>query len=350
MQNRDLQSFRLSNPNGLSVEILNIGGIIRSIHTPDRDGQLDNIVLGYEDLESYLVDPYYLGAIVGPFANRIADGKVPWYGGQLDLVVSDGRHHLHSDEAGIHKKLWSVDQYKAEDTDSIVLSLYLADGEGGYPGNRRIRAIYTLADDNSLGIQLIATTDKPTLMNLSSHSYFNLAGSTAWTNLSSIVHHNIRIHASRYLPVNPNLIPTGEMKTVADSAFDFRELCAIESRLNVSDEQLVYGKGFDHCFVLDGSDSFRPAVSVFEPDTGRTLDLYTNQNALQFYTGNDLKSSTGKPGECEGFAPRSGFCLEPEGFPDSPNQRNFPSAVLLPGEQYTNNIHLVFSTIPAAQS
>ena len=347
MQNKDIKSFHLSNRNGLSVEVLNLGGIIRSIYTPDREGKLENIVLGYSDPKSYLVDPYYLGAIVGPFANRIAHGKAQWIDGQLDLVVREGCHHLHSDDVGVHKKIWNFEHFAFENTDSLVLTLFLADGEGGYPGNREVKAIYSLADDNSLGIQLTATSDKPTLMNLSSHSYFNLVGSSVWPTPSSIVDHQIQIKANRYLPVNSELIPTGELKSVAHSTFDFRERCSIASRLAESEEQLVYGDGFDHCFVLDEFEATRPDVSVIEPDTGRTLDLYTNQAGLQFYTGNGLSPSSDKPGQHNVFATRSGFCLEPQGFPDSPNQLDFPSTVLLPGELYTNNIRLVFSTIPS---
>lgn len=319
--------FTLSNKNGIRVAITNYGGIITSIHTPDRNGKMGDIVLGFETLEGYLKEHPYFGALVGRYANRIGKAKFRLGGKEYRLAANNGENHLHGGLKGFDKVVWSPKTSSAADRSSLELTYVSKDGEEGYPGTLSVKVVYSLNDQNEFRIDYSARTDKVTVLNLTNHTYFNLAGS------GDILNHQLMLNADRYTPVDAGLIPTGELRAVQGTPFDFTRPSLIGSRIDQNDEQLKLGKGYDHHFVLRGeAGTLRPFAEVFEAGSGRTLSLSTTEPGVQFYTGNFLDGSLQGKGRKYDF--RSGFCLETQHFPDSPNRPSFPTVVLKPGQEF----------------
>jgi len=314
--------YTLTNKNGVQVKISNYGGTVTSWTTPDKNGKMDNILLGFDSLSGYLKRPPYFGALIGRYGNRIAKGKFKIDTATYILATNDGKNHLHGGVKGFDKVVWDV----VEPTDSIpsITLNYLAkDGEEGYPGNLKVTVKYTLTDNNELTIEYDAETDKPTVLNLTQHNYYNLAGDH-----NSILNHSLQIDADNFTPVDSTLIPTGEIKTVKGSAFDFTTATKIGARIDS-----VKG-GYDHNWVLNKKDNSLQLVATLSEETsGRKMEVYTTEPGLQFYSGNFLdgkfKDNAGK-----GFQKHSALCLETQHFPNSPNQPSFPTTLLKPGEKY----------------
>jgi aldose 1-epimerase len=335
-----VESFTLTNARGIEVRAITFGDIIVSVRVPDRDGRLDDVVLGHDDLDGYLAKSAYLGALVGRYANRIAGGRFTLDGRTYPLATNNGPNHLHGGVRGFDKHVWKAEPFERPGAAGVVFTRRSPDGEEGYPGNLDVRVTYTLTDRNDLSFEYFATTDKPTVVNLSQHSYFNLAGDGK----RDVLGHELTIDADRFTPVDKTLIPTGVLAPVAGTPFDFRKPTAIGLRIGADDEQLRIGGGYDHNFVLNRRrEGLTHAARVFEPTTGRTMDIATTEPGVQFYTGNFLDGSIkGKGGRAYGR--RYGFCLETQHFPDSPNQARFPSTVLRPGQQYRSQTVLTFGT------
>jgi aldose 1-epimerase len=309
----------------VEVRITNYGGIIVSLRAPDRKGKLDDIVLGYDSLDRYIAKTAYFGAIIGRYANRIAHGSFQLDGKTYSIPKNDGDNTLHGGIIGFDKVVWKAHEIK----NGIDLTYVSKDGDQGFPGTLTTTVRYTL-DGNDLRIEYSATTDKDTVLNLTNHSYFNLAGQAK----GDVLGHVVKINASKITPVDASLIPTGELKSVEGTPFDFRTPHAIGERIDATDEQLRFGVGYDENFVLDHpEDQLFEAAEVYEPTTGRILKVLTTQLAVQFYSGNHLDGSiTGKEGRV--YKPRFAFCLETEHYPDSPNHANFPSTELKPGQKF----------------
>lgn len=335
-----VELFTLTNAAGLEVRAMTYGGIIVSLRVPDRRGQLDDIVLGYDTAAAYAAPHPYFGAIVGRYANRIANARFTLDGKTYQLKANNGPNHLHGGVTGFDKVTWSGEPFQDERGAGVVLTYTSRDGEEGYPGTLAARVTYTLTDRNELIFDYHATTDAPTVVNLSQHSYFNLAGQGA----RDVLEHELQIHADRYTPVDDTLIPVGDLTPVADTPFDFRTPVAIGRRIAQEDVQLRRGRGYDHNYVLTRSGTgLQSAARVVERATGRTLEVSTTEPGLQLYTGNFLDGSiTGKRGRV--YRQRYGFCLETQHFPDSPNKPSFPSTVLRPGEEYRSRTVLTFGT------
>jgi aldose 1-epimerase len=336
---RPVTVYTLAGSGGVEIRVIDYGATILSIVAPDRDGRPGDIVLGYDDLASYLDASPYLGAVVGRYGNRIAAGRFTLDGVEHQLTTNDGANHLHGGEAGFDKVLWRSTPIDREGAIGVAFSYRSPDGEEGYPGTLDAEVDYLLTADNELVIDYRATTDAATPVNLTHHSYFNLAGA------GDILGHLLTIEADRYTPVGAGLIPTGELAPVAGSPFDFTRPIAIGERIDEEDAQLELGLGYDHNWVLRREDegasvsadgALAPmllAARVVEPTSGRVLEVETTEPGLQFYSGNFLDGSiTGKGGRVYGH--RSGFCLEPQHYPDSPNRAGFPSTILRPGERY----------------
>lgn len=322
--------YTLTNPNGLEAAITNYGGIVVRLKTPDRNGQLADVVLGFDTLDDYLKGHPYFGAIIGRYGNRIAKGRFQLNGVEYKLAVNNGENHLHGGLKGFDKVVWNARDVSTAEAPALELTYTSKDGEEGYPGTLHVTVVYTLTPANELKIDYAATTDKDTIVNLTNHSYFNLAGQGE----GDILGHELMINASRFTPVDAGLIPTGELRSVEGTPFDFRKPVAIGARINQDDQQLKYGNGYDHNFVLDRTgDGLVLAARVTEPKSGRVMEVYTTEPGIQFYSGNFLDGSNkGKGGKI--YQRRYGFCLETQHFPDSPNKPNFPSTVLRPGAKY----------------
>ncbi|PYS72792.1 MAG: galactose-1-epimerase [Acidobacteria bacterium] len=333
-QNVDI--YTLTNRRGAEVKITNYGGIITSLKVPDRKGKRDDIVLGFDNLDAYLKGSPYFGAIIGRYANRIAKGRFTLNGHQYTLAVNNGENHLHGGIKGFDKVVWTARPLKVPNGAALRLTYLSKDAEEGYPGNLSVRVIYTLTNANELKIEYWATTDKDTVINLTSHSYFNLAGQ----GIGDILNHQLLINARRFTATDAGSIPTGELKSVKGTPFDFTSAFRIGERINDDDQQLKFAKGYDHNFVLNGRmGTLRQAAVVYEPTSGRSMEIWTTEPGIQFYTGNFLDGTlTGKDGKV--YQQRYGFCLETQHFPDSPNHPSFPTAVLRRGQQYhTITIH-----------
>ncbi len=327
--------FALTNTNGLELRAMTYGGIITSLTVPDRSGAMGDIVLGFGRLEEYFKGSPYFGAIVGRYGNRIAGGRFTLDGRGYTLAKNNGPNHLHGGQKGFDKVVWKA--VPSTSGTAVTFSRTSPDGEEGYPGNLQVRVSYTLTDRNELIIEYHATTDKATPINLTQHTYFNLTGDVA----GDILGHELTIRADRFTPIDATLIPTGELAAVQGTPFDFRKSTAIGARINQPDQQLTNGKGYDHNWVLNrNGPGLEPAVRVVEPKSGRTLDIATTQPGLQFYSGNFLDGIKGKGGRA--YAPRTGFCLETQHFPDSPNHPAFPSTILHPGEEYSTKTVFTF--------
>ncbi|MYB52613.1 MAG: galactose mutarotase [Acidobacteriia bacterium] len=320
--------FTLTNASGANVGIIEYGGIVVSLNVPDRDGNLGDVVLGFDTLDAYVADTPYFGAITGRYANRIAGGKFEIDGTAYELPVNNGPNSLHGGIKGFDKVIWKGTP--TESGDGVSFAYVSQDGEEGYPGTLESSVTYTWTDSNELQIDYEASTDKATVVNLTNHSYFNLKDGGA----SSILDHVLIINASNYTPVDATSIPLGEIASLDGSPLDFREATAIGARIEEEDEQLGFGAGYDHNYVIDrDADGLALAATVSEPETGRVMDVLTAEPGIQFYSGNFLDGHhIGKGGV--GYQLRSGLCLETQHYPDSPNQPDFPSTVLRPGETY----------------
>ena len=329
-QSVDLITLR--NRNGIEVQVLTYGGIIMSLKTPDRTGLVDDIVLGFDHVKDYVEKSPYFGTLIGRYGNRIAKGKFTLDGQTYILATNNNANHLHGGIKGWDKVVWGADMFQNAGAVGVILTYTSKDGEEGYPGTVKARVTYSLNEQDELTVDYFATTDKPTVINLTQHSYFNLAGTKA----NDILGHELMLNAASYTPVDVGLIPTGEIATVEGTPFDFRKSTAIGARINdPKNEQIKFGLGYDHNWVLsrNGATGLVEAAKVTEPVTGRTMTIRTTEPGIQFYSGNFLKGDlTGKGGRV--YPHRSGFCLETQHYPDSPNQPKFPTTTLRPGEEY----------------
>jgi len=336
-----VEVFTLTNTAGVEVRAITYGGIIVSIRTPDRVGTPGDIALGYDTLDGYVKNNPYFGCIAGRYANRIAKGRFTLDGQTRTLATNNGPNHLHGGVKGFDKVVWGGEPFKNASGVGVVLTYTSRDGEEGYPGTLKTRVTYTLTDRNELAVAYEATTDKATVVNLTQHTYFNLAGAGT----RDILGHELQLDADRYTPIGATLIPTGELAPVAGTPFDFRKPVAIGARINQDHPQLEAGGGYDHNFVLARTGpGLSHAARVVDPTTGRTLDIATTEPGIQLYSGNFLDGTiTGKAGRV--YAHRSGFCLETQHFPDSPNQPTFPSTVLRPGQEYKTTTVFTFGVV-----
>lgn len=335
-------AIELDNGQGIRARILTLGATLQSLGLPDRDGCVADVVLGFDEGGRYASEGHYLGSTIGRYANRIAGGRFTLDGVEHRLPMNDGAHHLHGGPDGFHRRMWTVEEIGGGEAAFVRLSLVSVDGDSGYPGTLRAEAIYSLSADG-LALTYRATTDRPTVVGMTNHSYFNLAGAGED---ETVLGHKLTIAADRYLPVAPGVIPTGERRLVAGSAFDFRESAMVGARIREAgaEEQLLLGRGYDHNFILRGADgSLRHAATLEHPGSGRVLELHSTAPGVQFYSGNFLDGTmTGKGGRA--YRQSDGLCLEPQPFPDTPNRPDFPSARLDPGEVYEHRILWRFRT------
>lgn len=326
----------LRNAKGAEMQLITYGGIVTSLKVPDKNGKPGDVVLGYDNLDSYLTNNPYFGALIGRYGNRIANGRFSIDGQTYRLAQNNGSNNLHGGPAGFDKVVWSVVRQHATDREASVELSYLSkDGDQGFPGNLKVTALYTLTEDNALRVDYTATTDKPTVVNLTHHSYFNLAGH------GDILNHEVVINADKFTPVDANLIPTGELRPVKGTPFDFTTPHKIGARIDGGDEQLALGGGYDHNWVLNkkaGELGF--VASAYDAGSGRLMEVFSTEPGTQFYTGNFLDGSRGKNGP---YPKRSGFCFEPQHYPDSPNHPAFPSTVLRPGQTFKGTLIYKFS-------
>ncbi|BBI64391.1 aldose 1-epimerase [Vreelandella sulfidaeris] len=324
---RQVDVYQFTNSNGVELRVINYGGIIVSLKTPNVAGEFDDIVLGFDSLEAYLSEEYrqanpYFGAIIGRYGNRIAGGQFSLNGDTYSLATNDGSNHLHGGDQGFDKVLWQAEPFENDEGTGLVLRYTSEDGEEGYPGKLETEVTYTLTDNDELMVDYRAVTDKATPVNLTQHSYFNLKGEGS----DSILDHQLMINASAFTPVNESLIPTGEIRSVEGTPFDFTQATAIGERIEQDNEQLDFGGGYDHNFVLNREEAAQGelvlAAKVWEPQSGRMLEVSTTEPGIQFYSGNFLDGSlTGKQGQA--YEHRSGFALETQHYPDSPIRRRF---------------------------
>ena len=341
---REAKIFTLANNKGGEARITDYGATVVSLKMPDRDGKSDDIVLGMNSVDEYTNAAYlkansYFGAIAGRYANRINKGQFSLDGKKYQLTTNNGANHLHGGKVGFDKVFWTGREFSAANGSAVEFTYQSKDGEEGYPGNLTAKVVYTLTDDNELKIDYTATTDKETVVNLTHHSYFNLAGAGS----GDILQQKLQINADKFSPINDESIPTGELKSVENTPFDFRQSKEIGRDIQTADEQLKNGKGYDHNFVLNGvAGEMRQAAVATEEKSGRVMEVTTTEPGIQLYTGNFLDGSLkGKNGAIYNF--RNGFCLETQHYPDSPNHADYPSTVLKPGETYKTSTVYKFS-------
>ncbi|MBI9071134.1 MAG: galactose mutarotase [Melioribacteraceae bacterium] len=330
--------YTLKNNKGSVMQVTNYGAIIVSLTMPDRNNKFEDIVLGNDSLYKYLRESPYFGAIVGRYGNRIGNGKFKIDDVPYQLTINNGENHLHGGLNGFDKVVWQAEPVKVENGSALKLSYHSYDGEEGYPGNLDITVFYTLSNENELIIEYSGKTDKKTIFNPTHHSYFNLTGKE-----SSILDHELIINADQFTPVDSGLITTGELVNVENTAFDFRTAKAIGKDITNDEEQLKFGLGYDHNWVLNNYDgTLKLAVTLYEKNSGRVMEVLTTEPGLQFYSGNFLDGSiTGKNNVVYNY--RSGLCLEAQHYPDSPNKENFPSVILKPGDTYSQKTVYRFS-------
>lgn len=334
-----LSLYTLTNAHGVTVSITNYGGIVTALSVPDRTGKLADVVLGFNTPDGYLKGSPYFGALIGRYGNRIAKGHFSLNGKTYTLAVNNAPNHLHGGLKGFDKVAWTAEPVNGKEP-GLKLTYVSKDGEEGYPGTLTTTVLYTLTDANELRIEYSATTDKDTVVNLTSHSYFNLAGEGE----GDVLSHELSIDADRFTPTDAGSIPTGELKSVEGTPFDFRKPTTIGARIDAADEQIKLGNGYDHNFVLNGqAGTLRKAARVHEPKTGRVMEVLTTEPGIQFYTGNFLDGTlTGKAGKV--YKRRNAFCLETQHYPDAPNQPSFPTTLLKPGQTYHTVTVYKFST------
>lgn len=341
---RAAQLFTLTNSSGAILEVTNYGGTIRRIVVPDQEGKMADVVLGFRTLAEYIKDSPYFGCIIGRYGNRIANGEFSLDGVKYELAKNNAPGnmpcHLHGGEVGFDKVLWSAIPATSKDAASIKLTYRSADGEEGYPGNLNVDVTYTWTNENELRIEYKAVTDKATPVNLTQHTYFNLAGHDS----GDILGHELMIKADKYTPVNAGLIPTGKLADVKGTPFDFLQPMTIGARVDANNEQIKYGGGYDHNWVLNkSSDGLELVGLLSDPVSGRSMEIWTSEPGLQFYSGNFLQGNlVGKSGKA--YVHRGGLCLETQHFPDSPNKPDFPSTILKPGEEYNTTTVYHFKT------
>jgi aldose 1-epimerase len=339
---RRIERFTMENAAGVSVSVLSFGAIVQSLLVPDSEGDRANVVLGYSRISQYESNAPYLGCVAGRYANRIARGQFTIDEEQFQVAQNEGEHSLHGGERGFNRKVWDIEPLDEPDELALALSLVSEDGEEGFPGTLHVHVSYTLTSENALRVDYRAVTDKPTVVNLTQHSYFNLAGEGSGTALDQ----ELSINASRYIPVNRNLIPTGELAPVEGTPFDFRTSKPIGRDIRQATDQIVTARGYDHNFVLERSDGqaaqLERAALARDPKSGRSLTISTTEPGVQFYSGNFLDGSdVGTSGRA--YRQGDGFALETQHFPDSPNNPHFPSVVLRPGEEYRSQTVLAFT-------
>ncbi|MEM7367196.1 MAG: aldose epimerase family protein [Bacteroidota bacterium] len=330
--------YTLTNANGIQASVTDYGAILMSLKTPDKHGNIAEITLGFDSLEGYTGSHPYFGSTIGRYGNRIGGGEFSLGGEVYPLVANNGPNHLHGGTDGFNRVMWEAKEIKQEDAVGVELSYTSPDGEEGYPGTLTVTVAYLLNNKDELHLTYHATTDKATVVNLTNHAYFNLAGT------GNILDHQMSLNADAFTPVDETLIPTGELRPVEGTPFDFRTSMPIGSRIDAENTQIAYGKGYDHNFVLNkGEGAMSLAATVYEPTSGRVLEVHTEEPGVQFYTGNFLDGTViGRGGKA--YAHRTGLCLETQHFPDSPNQPTFPSTTLEPGEEYSTHTFWRFST------
>jgi len=339
-EGKKVDRYSLSNESGMKVEIITLGGIITHLYVPNAASGLNDVVLGYDNLSDYEKGSPYFGAIIGRYGNRIANGKFKLDGIEYALVQNDGKNHLHGGTKGFDKVVWDASSSLENDKAVLQLNYLSKDMEEGYPGNLNVEVVYALTKDNTLIVEYKATTDKKTVLNLTQHAYFNLSGA------KDILNHELMLNAPSYLPVDETLIPTGEIASVAGTPFDFKSFKAIGRDILKENIQLERGLGYDHCWVLDDSNKgLRSAAILKEANSGIQLEVFTDQPAIQFYSGNFLDSTNPMKQSDSFYNYRSGLCLETQHFPNSPNQASFPSTDLSPGEVYSTKTQFKFTLI-----
>tara|TARA_B110000116_G_scaffold77464_1_gene67194 strand:- start:1446 stop:2603 length:1158 start_codon:yes stop_codon:yes gene_type:complete len=344
-QGQQVDEYVLTNANGVEAKIISYGAILRSLVVPDRNGNMEDIVLGYDSLDEYIEASPYFGAIVGRYGNRIANGKFTLDGVDYTLAANNGANHLHGGQQGFDKVVWSAKSIKEKNAVGVELSYLSKNGEEGYPGNLNVKVTYLLTSENELQIQYHATTDKATPCNLTHHSYFNLSGDVK----KDILDHELWINADYMIPVDDGLIPTGALDPVASTPFDFTQVEKIGSRINSEDIQIIFGGGYDHNWCLNEVDgSLKLQAALYDAQSGRLMEVLTLEPGLQFYSGNFLDGSNVGKGE-KVYKHRYGLCLETQHYPDSPNRANFPSTILEPGEAYETKTVYKFSVRPAPE-
>lgn len=336
----NVDSYIMKNKNGMELKVITYGGIITSLKVPNKNQVLEDVVLGYDSLADYTKNNPYFGAIIGRYGNRIAKGKFSLDGADYQLATNDGPNNLHGGLKGFDKVVWNAAEIKDKSSTSLVLTYLSEDMEEGFPGNLETKVTYTLTNNNELEVTYEATTDKKTIVNLTQHSYFNLSGDFSKT----ILDHEITIDADTFIPVDNTLIPTGELKNVTNTPFDFRVAKIVGQDIEVKDDQLEKGLGYDHCWVLNNqNEGLRLVSTAYHKESGRLLEIFSNEPGIQLYTGNFLDGTLpSKQGGTYGY--RTGFCLETQHYPDTPNQKGFPSVVLNPGEKYSSSTTFKFST------
>jgi aldose 1-epimerase len=334
----EVKSYTLKNKNGVELKVINYGGIITHLRTPDKNGNFEDIVLGHDSLDGYLKGSPYFGAIVGRYGNRIANGKFKIDGTEYSVAQNNNGQHLHGGVKGFDKVFWDIEPYTSPEGEALKLTYLSKDMEEGYPGNLSVKVDYVLTDANELKITYEATTDKKTVVNLTQHTYFNLTGAKR-----DVLDHELMIKSDKLVPVNKVLIPTGKLTDVKGTPFDFNQPVKVGARIDEKDPQLAFGGGYDHCWVLSSTDSLKMAATLYDSASGRFVEVFTTEPGIQFYSGNFLDGKiVGKNGVT--YNRRFGLCLETEHFPDSPNQAGFPSTLLAPGETYKTQTTYKFST------
>ena len=336
----NVDQYTLKNSNGMEVSVISFGGIITSLKAKDRDGKNEDVVLGFDNLGDYENKSPYFGALIGRYGNRIKEGKFSLDGVEYKLAKNNGENHLHGGLKGFDKVIWDVEVEVNKSSASLMLRYTSVDTEEGYPGNLGVKVTYTLTNEDELKVRYEAETDKKTIVNLTQHSYFNLSAGLR----KDILGHEITIAADYFLPVDMTLIPTGEIREVVQTPFDFREFKVVGDDIDLDDTQITYGNGYDHCWVLNNQDEgVRFVASAYDPLSGRLLEVFSDQPGIQFYSGNFL-DGTLQSKEGGNYEFRSGFCLETQHYPNSPNQENFPSVILNPGEKYNSETIFKFSS------
>ena len=336
-----VEVYTLGNAKSVEVRAMTYGAAIVSVRVPNRAGRVDDVVLGFDDLDDYVTKARFFGTVVGRYGNRIGRGRFSLDGSTIQLATNNGPNHLHGGVKGFDTVVWKAAPFERDGSVGVTFTYLSADGEEGYPGALEASVAYTLTPRNELILDYTARTNRATPINLTNHSYFNLAG----RGHGDILQHQLRLYAGRYTPTDATQIPTGEIAPVAGTPFDFRTPSAIGARIDAGDEQLRRGNGYDHNFVIDGFDRSKgpvlhPAARVVDPGSGRTLDVATTEPGVQFYSGNNLDQTR------NGFGPRTAFCLETQHFPDSPNHSNFPSTILRPGDTYRSTTVYTFGVTP----